>query len=258
MSMLKTREGEIIINRKRGRRGGPAAWPWFRLCLVVWTKQGSQGERTRKLEEEHLWRDVHEVVTFFLSWLPNCVGEKAGVASFTPHFGYSLVYTCTSTVQCRDFPGSILEARLSFYCRELSPFSYTCPFISCYWLCKRRTLRYSQRGKSAGWLLLLSQASGKAGVEEGFWWCGGQQVAGRERKKLCLEDKKGPGKHSHMKGVFCLQQRLPQDAQSIMERKSLSSAINTSPSPGYTQTHKWLRFHSCGLLLYHRNLELYL
>lgn len=126
MSMLKTQEGEIIINQKRGRRGGPAAWPWFRLCLVVWTKQGSQGERTRKLEEEHLWRDVHEVVTFFLSWLPNCVGEKAGVASFTPHFGYSFVYTCTSTVQCRDFPGSILEARLSFYCRELSPFSYTC------------------------------------------------------------------------------------------------------------------------------------
>lgn len=47
-------------------------------------------------------------------------------------------------------------------------------------------------------------------------------------------------------------------AQSIMERKSLSNIINISSSPGYAHTHKWLRFHSCGLLLYQHNLELYL
>lgn len=90
----------------------------------------------------------------------------------------------------------------------------------------------------------------------------GRRTSGRKRKKknpLHLEDEKGPGKHSHVKRVFCVQQCLLQYAfaQSV-ERKSLSSVINTSPSPGYTHTHKWLRFHSCRLLLYHRNLELYL
>lgn len=36
-------------------------------------------------------------------------------------------------------------------------------------------------------------------------------------------------------------------AQSIMERKSLSNIINISSSSGYAHTHKWLKFHSCGL-----------
>lgn len=43
-----------------------------------------------------------------------------------------------------------------------------------------------------------------------------------------------------------------------MERKSLSNIINISSSSGYAHTHKWLKFHSCGLLLYQHNLELYL
>lgn len=72
-----------------------------------------------------------------------------------------------------------------FTAMSLFPFltRASCPFVSCYWLCKRRTLHYSQLGRSAGRLLLLSQASGKAGVEEGFWWQGGQRVARREIKK---------------------------------------------------------------------------
>lgn len=87
MSMLKTHEGESKIKPEKGEKCRPSSLS-LRLCLVAWTKQGSQGERKRKLQEGHLWRDVHEqkeVVTFLLSWLPNCVGGEAGIAMIIPY-----------------------------------------------------------------------------------------------------------------------------------------------------------------------------
>lgn len=68
MSMLKTHEGESKIKPKKGEKCQPSSLSLNLFMPCGLKKQGSQGERKRKLQEGHLWRDVHEkkeVVPFF-------------------------------------------------------------------------------------------------------------------------------------------------------------------------------------------------
>lgn len=159
-------------------------------------------------------------------------------------------------MQTRDFPGSVQKTKLSFYYLYFFPSltlaSY--PSVSWYWFCKKERLwvHYSQLGKSGGSLLLLSHPD----EQEGFWWQG-EQAKGR------VEQKTASGRWGRCRKAQSCEENILSlaeyaFAQSIMERKSLSNIINISSSSGYAHTHKWLKFHSCGLLLYQHNLELYL
>lgn len=262
MSVLKTQEGEITMNQKRGRHAGPAACPWFQLCLVVLPQQGSQGESKWKLQEGHLWRYVYKgkEVHYWkeVQLTPSPCWREDGDSHFYPIF--LMTVCCTSVVWSGDqvafWKPDCPFTAFSFF-PSLTLASYSS--VLCYWLCKRGLwLHYCQLGKSAGWLLLLSQESRKAGLE------GKKDFGGKEeewqgekiKKPVCGRWERTKKAQPCKENILSSSQWI--FAKSIMERKSLSSVINTFPSPGYTQTHKWLRFHSCGLLLYHCNLELYL